>query len=322
FTFNSKTLQFESYKTPLKWKIFRGLGIGGALSFGSFCLAIVFGQLFPSNAEKALMMELDQMKVRYAAVNKQMEKVNQTVDRVHEMDGDIRKIIFGSDPMDIGIWSGGTGGSDQYGKLNSFRNTGRLLVETTSKLDKLERQVKLQETSFKDLLKLASEREKYLASIPSIKPVRADQLNRNFNLMSGFGIRLHPIFKIRRMHEGLDFAASVGTHIQASGNGKVVNIERERGGYGNNIEIDHGYGYTTKYAHMSSIIVKVGQNVTKGELIGKVGNTGTSTAPHLHYEVRLHGKAINPINFCMDNLNPEEYMEMVRMSGEVNKSFD
>ena len=160
-----------------------------------------------------------------------------------------------------------------------------------------------------------------LASIPSIKPVRSDKLARSVKLLSGFGYRIHPIFKVRKMHAGIDFTAPRGTPIQATGNGKIIKAGRGSG-YGNRVIIDHGYGYQTLYAHMDRIDVKVGQTVTRGEKIGLVGNTGASTAPHCHYEVIYKGQKVNPIQFVLDGLSPEEYQELVNVASLENQSMD
>jgi murein DD-endopeptidase MepM/ murein hydrolase activator NlpD len=135
-------------------------------------------------------------------------------------------------------------------------------------------------------------------------------------------MRLHPIYKKRRMHTGIDFTSPAGTAIQATGAGKVVKVIHSKRGYGTHVIIDHGYGYQTLYGHMHAVDVKVGQQVTRGEKIGVVGSTGTSTAPHLHYEVHFNGKKVDPIHFCMDGMTPQEYQELVDASSIVNQSLD
>ena len=159
-----------------------------------------------------------------------------------------------------------------------------------------------------------------LNSIPSIRPI--GKPSRKIKLYSGYGMRIHPIHKIKKMHYGIDFTAPKGTPIYATGNGKVSKVTKSRSGYGNRVMIEHGYGYKTLYAHMNTIDVKRGEKVKKGDIIGTVGNTGSSTAPHLHYEVMHKRKKINPIHFCLDGLTPEEYNEMLDMAATVNQSFD
>ncbi|MEM9849852.1 MAG: M23 family metallopeptidase, partial [Bacteroidota bacterium] len=213
------------------------------------------------------------------------------------------------------------GGHDQFASLEAGNST-EILRNTLEKADKLKWQLAVQSRSLDTILSEAQRKEEMLASIPSIKPVRSDKLARDIKLLSGFGMRLHPIHKVRKMHAGIDFTAPQGTPIRATGNGKVVKVERRRTGYGNNVTIDHGYGYKTLYAHMYTVDVVLGQKVTKGETIGKVGSTGTSTAPHCHYEVIFKGKKVNPIHYCMDGLTPEEYQAMAEAAGKMNQSFD
>ncbi|MEK7254419.1 MAG: M23 family metallopeptidase, partial [Bacteroidota bacterium] len=199
---------------------------------------------------------------------------------------------------------------------------GDLMAQLRQKVDKLKRQMVLQSHSLDDIEKMAKNKEKMLASIPSIKPVRVDKLNQRFELLSGFGYRLHPIHKIRKMHAGIDFSAPQGTPIQSTGDGVVREVERKRGGYGLHVVIDHGYGYQTLYGHMSKTDVRVGQRIKKGQTIGKVGSTGTSTAPHCHYEVHYKGKPVNPIDYVLDGLTPKQYQELVKLAELDNQSFD
>jgi murein DD-endopeptidase MepM/ murein hydrolase activator NlpD len=158
-----------------------------------------------------------------------------------------------------------------------------------------------------------------LASIPAIQPVPNKNLKR---ASSGYGYRMHPIYKVRKMHWGMDFSAPTGTEIFATGDGTVTKVDKGRRGYGKHVVIDHGYGYKTLYAHMSEIDVRRGQKVKRGDVIGLVGNTGISSAPHLHYEVMKDGKKINPANFYFNDLTPEEYDFMIEISSSVNQSFD
>ena len=225
------------------------------------------------------------------------------------------------DPIDDNLRIGGIGGHDVYGEYDNYGETGELMTSLSQKIDLLRRQINVQSHSLDTILNMANDKETMLASIPSIKPVRSDQLSKGLRLLSGFGMRLHPVFKVMRMHNGIDFTARSGTPIQATGNGKVVKAGRVSG-FGNRVVIDHGYGYETIYAHMSQIDVKAGQEVTRGQQIGLVGSTGTSTAPHCHYEVHFQGRPVNPITFVMDGLSPEEYSALQEAASAVNQSFD
>jgi murein DD-endopeptidase MepM/ murein hydrolase activator NlpD len=231
-------------------------------------------------------------------------------------------MIFGMNPIDQDVWNGGIGGADRFSNLTKYKNTGESLINAKQKIEKLKRQMVVQSKSLDQVAKLADQREEMLAAIPAIKPIRSDKLKRNIRSLSGFGMRMHPIFKRRRMHTGIDFTTPKGISIHATGNGVVESIKKNKSGYGTHVTINHGFGYKTLYAHMGEVSVKRGQKVVRGEIIGKVGNTGTSTAPHLHYEVIYQGKKVNPIHYCMDGLTDTEYQELVNMAASQNQSFD
>jgi len=322
YVFNSESLSYDRYRRPLGLRILRFFGflmLVGALSLAASGFLIMY---IPSIKEDSLHREIEQMKIKYSSVNEELDLMAKVLENIQDRDANVHRMIFGIDPINEDVWNGGVGGHARYQELTNYENSGHLLLSTLEKTDRLKRQFTLQSKSLDSLLTVAGEKEKYLNSIPSIKPVRTDHLKRNFRYLSGFGMRLHPVHKIPRMHRGLDFTAAIGTPVRATGDGKVTRVRNDRTGYGRNITIDHGYGYTTLYAHMEDVDVKQGQEVKKGEQIGTVGNTGTSTAPHLHYEVRFKKKALNPIHYCMDGLSPEEYEEMVKMASQPNKSFD
>ncbi len=322
YVYNESTLSFEEYRTPGKFRMLNFFGYLCATVVTATLFFFLHNKYFPSQKELALMRELDQMKYQYAAVNDQINQMSDDLNNVHERDGGILRFMLGMNPIDESVWTGGVGGSDKYGKLIQYPNSGQLLVETREKVDKLMLQLKIQKTSLDSILVKANAKEDMIASIPSIKPVRIDLLNKNLSALSGFGTRLHPVYKVARMHTGIDFTAPPGTPIQATGNGRVVTAEYGDVGYGNHVVIDHGYGYSSLYGHMAVLDVKVGDIVHKGQTIGKVGNTGLSTGPHCHYEVRINGHPIDPINFCMDDLTPDEYQDLVKRASIQNQSFD
>lgn len=322
YVYNESTLTFEEYKTPGKFRLFNLFGYLCATVVTSFLFFLLHNAYFPSQNEMALKREIDQMKYHYESVTEQLDQMSSELAVVQERDAGIHRFMLGMEPIDEAVWSGGIGGNDKYANLIKYPNSGELLVETQKRLDKLMLQLKIQKNSLDTILKNANSRAEMFASIPSIKPVRIDLLKKNLNAMSGFGIRLHPVHKVDRLHTGIDFTAPKGTPIQATGNGKVIKAEHERVGYGNHVIIDHGYGYSSLYGHMSSFNVKVGDVIQKGQTIGFVGNTGTSTAPHLHYEVRLKGNPVDPVIFCMDDLSPDEYQLLVQRASLENQSFD
>jgi len=322
YVYNESTLSFEEYRTPGKFRVFSFFGYLCATVVTATLFFFLHNKYFPSNKELGLMRELDQMKYQYATINDQLNLMSEDLNTVHEHDGGVLRIMLGMDPLDESVWSGGVGGSDKYAKLIKYPNSGQLLVETQEKVDKLMLQLKIQKLSLDSILTKANAKEEMLASIPSIKPVRIDLLRKSLSALSGFGIRLHPVHKVERMHTGVDFTAPPGTPIQATGNGKVITAEYGRVGYGNHIVIDHGFGYTSLYGHMAKLLVKEGEIVKKGQTIGTVGNTGQSTGPHCHYEVRMKDNPVDPIIYCMDDLTPEEYQTLVQKAGIQNQSFD
>lgn len=322
FIYNTHTLRYEKVEITLRERILK--------IFGFICTAFVTGVLFtlliwkffPSPQEEALMREIKQMETKYNEFNSEVQKLTAILNNVQERDANVHRMMFGMDPIDPNVWQGGVGGHNLNSDITKFKHSGDLLVATNQRIEKLKRQITLQSISLDTIQMLAQDREKMLASIPSIKPVRSDKLARGIRLLSGFGYRIHPIYKIPKLHTGIDFTAPYGTAIQATGDGKVVKVERKGNGYGHHVIIDHGYGYKSLYGHMSKIEVREGQLVKKGQQIGQVGSTGTSTAPHCHYEIIYNGNKINPIDFCMDGLSPEEYQQLKDMAGMENQSFD
>jgi hypothetical protein len=322
YVYNEATLTFEEYKTPGKFRLLTLFGYLSATVVTSVVFFLLHNTYFPSQKELALKRELEEMKYHYEGITEQIDEMSAELANVQERDAGIHRFMLGMEPIDESVWNGGVGGNDKYANFAKFPNTGTMLMTTQQKVDKLMLQLKIQKNSLDTILYKANKRADMIASIPSIKPVRIDLLKKNLNAMSGFGIRLHPVHKVDRMHTGIDFTAPIGTAIQATGNGRVIKAEHERVGYGNHVIIDHGFGYTSLYGHMSSFNVKVGDVIQKGQTIGKVGTSGTSTAPHLHYEVRLKGDPVDPITYCLDDLTPQEYQHLVERAALENQSFD
>lgn len=321
YVYNSRTLQFEKLKRKPKDHMIRMFAFASSSIIIAILMMYVSYQYFPSPKEQSLNRELSQLQYYFGDVNDKISALSTDLELLHDKDKEVHRIIFGMNPMDNAVWEGGIGGSDRYPYLNNFES-GRDIEKSLEQADKLERKLELQKLSLDTILNLAIAREKRLSSIPSIKPVQEDKLKRKIGYLSGYGYRIHPIHKVKKFHNGIDFTAPRGTAIQATGNGKVTRVEKRKSGYGVNVTIDHGYGYKTLYAHMESVIVKKGEKVSRGQKIGTVGSSGTSTAPHCHYEVQYKGKAINPIDFCLDGLSPGEYQELVHKCSVENQSFD
>jgi hypothetical protein len=322
FIYNKTTLQYEKVRLSIKEKLLRVFSFTSAVLVSGLLLTFLIWKIFPSPKEEILLNEIASLKGELKALHKDYDVLGKVLVNIQERDKRVHRMVLEMDPIDENVWDGGIGGHDRYAEYQQFNNSGDLMAQLRQKVDKLKRQMVIQSKSFDAIEKMAEGKEKMLASIPSIKPVRSDKLNQRVDLLSGFGYRLHPIYKIFKMHSGIDFSAPRGTPIQATGDGVVESVESNKGGYGLHVIIDHGYGYKSLYGHMSSVEVKKGQKVKKGQQIGKVGSTGTSTAPHCHYEVHYKGQPVNPIDYCMDGLSPKEYQELVRLAELDNQSFD
>lgn len=306
----------------MKTKLARGFGMFCAILVSAGILYILSDIYLPSQKEKALMREISEMKFQYSGMTSEIGNMSDELTRIQQRDAHLHRFLLDMDPVDESIWSAGVGGSDEYGSFDAYRNAGKIMKETHVSVDQLKRQLNVQAKSLDTIEAIAVDKEERIGAVPSIKPVRVDLLKRNISMLSGFGIRFHPVHKVNKMHYGLDFTAVRGTAIQSTGNGTVIHVRESKSGYGRNVIIDHGYGYQTLYGHMDEIHVVVGDTIKKGEQIGTVGSTGTSTAPHCHYEVRVNGKAIDPIHFCLDELTPEEYAEVVERASSAKQSFD
>lgn len=321
FVYNIHTLTYEKVVVPLKTRILQICGLFSGVIVTSIIFLSIFYSWFPAPREKELMREIEQMEYKYSSINSQFDKMSSVLANIQDRDANVHRAVFGMDPIDENVWNGGVGGHEMDGDKNLFPNSWESVNATTERVEKLNYQLGIESKSLDELLKLAKEKEKMLASVPSIKPVRADQLQKSMDVLSGFGYRVHPIYKIAKMHEGVDFPARTGTAIQATGDGVVISSGQHHG-LGNCVEIDHGFGYVSVYGHMSKMNVRPGQKVKKGQLIGAVGDTGLSTAPHLHYEVHYKGRPINPINFCYDGLTTKEYQKLCSSAGRANQSLD
>jgi murein DD-endopeptidase MepM/ murein hydrolase activator NlpD len=322
YVYNEKNLQFEKFKPTWKQTLSKWGLNASLLLIMSLVIVHVSSIYFPTPKEKAQAFEIEQLSYHLDLINKDIKTLAENLENLHQKDNEIHRTIFDMPAMDKNMWEVGRGGSESFSYLKGLGVTGEHIKASLEKIEDLKVKYKLQQTSLDTLYELAIRREERIASIPSIKPVREDKLKRKVNHLSGFGIRLHPVHKVKKLHQGIDFTAPRGTAIQATGNGKIVRVKNGNKGYGNNVIIDHGFGFKTLYAHMQTIDVKKGENVVKGQKIGTVGSTGTSTAPHLHYEVWINGKAVNPIDYVLDGLTPEEYMEVVQKASAENQSWD
>lgn len=318
FRYNPKTLSYEREEISIGKRILRILlWIAPSVVFG-LVLAFLFARRIDSPKEKELKAELKKYEAEVQRMNSDIALINQVLDDIEKRDEDLYRMSLYADKFPDELRRMGTGGSDKYAHLKKLPNS-ELLIKTSSDIDALERRLHAQTLSFRELIQLAKDKEKMLSCIPAIQPVRNTDLKR---MASGYGYRIDPIYKTRRMHSGMDFTADKGTEVYATGDGVVELVERKRWGYGKQIVINHGFGYKTRYAHLNDFKVRRGQKVKRGDLIGLVGSTGKSTGPHLHYEVLKNGKAVNPIGYYHSDLTPEQYEQLLEMSEKSFKALD
>lgn len=318
YKYNTKTLSYEKAVTPIRTRIFRAISFLGTASVIGVISVIIAFRYFDSPKEKQLRRELEKMEIQYDLLNKRMNNLSLVLADLEDRDDNIYRAIFETDSIPDDIRHSGFGGADRYKDLQGYTNS-QLMMSATQKMDQLARQMYIQSKSYDEVIKLAENKEKMLTSIPAIMPISVKDLK---GTPSGFGYRTHPIYKIVKMHTGMDFNAAIGTPIYATGDGVVEQADSEASGYGNHVVINHGFGYATLYGHMNKIHVVAGQEVKRGEIIGEVGNTGISSGPHVHYEVIRNGNKINPINYYFLDLTPVEYENIIQQSNQSNQSFD
>lgn len=320
YYYDSDTLSYRKieYKKGRKTKIFF-LSLLGTLLSG-FLLLIIYLNIpyIETPKEKALKRELDNIGLQFELINKKMALAEQVLSEVEDRDNSIYRVYFETDPISEEQRRAGFGGVNRYRNLEGYDNSN-LIISTSKRLDILQKQIVVQSKSLDEIAQLAEEKEKLLAAIPSIQPVKNEDLTR---MASGFGYRSDPFTKARKFHWGMDFTAPRGTPIYASGDGKIIRADRRSTGYGRHIRIDHGFGYVSLYAHLYKYNVKKGQKVKRGDLIGFVGSSGRSQAPHLHYEIFKDEQRINPLNFYYGNLSASEFAVLLKKAQEENQSLD
>ncbi|MFQ3332624.1 MAG: murein DD-endopeptidase MepM/ murein hydrolase activator NlpD [Thalassomonas sp.] len=318
YYYDTKTLSYKRIELSGLNKLKRLFYFLIGSAFTGLIMVIVFFQFFDSPKEKRLNREIDILTTQYEIVEDKLNQVELVLDDIQNRDDNIYRVIFEAEPIPKSIRKAGYGGINRYENLKGYSNS-ELIINTSEKVDQISKQLYIQSKSYDEIIELAKNKADMLAALPAIQPVSNKNLSR---MASGYGYRIHPIYKTRKLHAGMDFSAKTGTPIYATGDGKIYKVRKSRRGYGNHVIIDHGYGYKTLYAHMTKYVVRRGQKVKRGEVIGYVGSTGTSVAPHLHYEVHKDGRKINPVNFYYNDLNPEEYEKMLEISSQNNQSFD
>jgi murein DD-endopeptidase MepM/ murein hydrolase activator NlpD len=289
-----------------------------ASSLFGFLFVFIASQYVESPKEKALKRELQNTQFQFELLNKKMSEAETVLANVADRDNNIYRVYFEANPIPDEQRKAGFGGINRYKDLEGFDNS-KLIIESNKRLDVLQKQIVVQSISLDEIAILAEEKEKLLAAIPAIQPVKNEDLTR---MASGYGMRTDPFNKTRKMHWGMDFTAPRGTPIYATGDGVIKRADAGSSGYGKHIRVDHGFGYMSLYAHLYKYNVRKNQKVKRGDLIGFVGSTGRSEAPHLHYEVFKDNNRINPINFYYGSLTAEEFSKLLERSSLQNQSLD
>jgi len=318
YVFNHKTLSFEHARLTARHYILKVLSYLSTSVVFTAVIVVIGTNFLDSPKERMLKREIRQYELQFKLINERLEKLQVVLDDMADRDDNIYRVIFESEPIPSEARKAGYGGADRYKDLEGYRNSD-LLIQTASKLDQITAKMYVQTKSFDEVYEMARNKSRLIASIPAIQPVNNQDLRR---LSSYFGYRTDPYYKVTKFHEGVDFSAPIGTEIYATGDGVVISAERSKGGYGNQIIIDHGFGYKTMYAHMQAFKVRAGEQVKRGQVIGAIGSTGKSTSPHLHYEVWKSSRSVNPINYFFNDVTPQQYEEMLMLSQRPSQTMD
>lgn len=318
YLFDPYSLTYKQHRPNLGEKILRAGGVFSLALLLSIGMFMGSSYYLDTPEEARLKQEVEQYRQKFQAMQQQLGQMKNTVNMLERRDRQIYRSIFEADPISDAVRNAGYGGAKRVKELKGFKYA-ELIQTTRSQLNNLNKELSVLTQSYQEVTKLASQKQELLAAIPSIQPIKNRELTR---IASGYGNRIHPIYKTRQFHEGLDFTTAIGAPVYATGKGEVVRKDYSKRGYGNQLVLDHGYGYKTRYAHLSEFKVKQGETVKRGELIGTIGNSGLSTGPHLHYEVRKDGKPVNPINYFHNELLPHEYQKVVRLANQANQSLD
>lgn len=320
YYFDTENLAYRKIKPQTTKKIGMVLlFMASSALFGFLCFVVLLNvPFFETPKDKLQAREIENLKLQYENLNRKMDLASEVLTDIEERDNNLYRVYFNTSPIPDEQRKAGFGGINRYRELEGYNNSD-LVINTTKRLDVISKELVVQSKSLDEIAKLAKDKEKLLASIPAIQPVKNEDLRQ---MASGFGYRSDPFTKIRKFHAGMDFTAKTGTPVYATGDGVVVRADATASGYGNHIVIRHGFGYETLYGHLSRYKAKTGQRVKRGDVIGYVGSTGRSQAPHLHYEVHKNGEVINPVNFYYGNISAKEYILISKLANQENQSLD
>ncbi len=320
YYYDSENLAYKRIQTRKRKKFgYVVLFLVSSALFGFLIfLLLINTSYFETPKDKIQAREIEALALNYKVLNKKLDLMNEVLEAIENRDNNIYRIYFNTTPISEEERKAGFGGVNRYKDLQGYNNS-ELMENTTKRVDILTKELVIQSKSLDEIVALAKQKEKLLAAIPAIQPVKNEDLKQ---MASGYGYRSDPFTKIRKFHYGMDFTARTGTPIYATGDGVVYKADASLSGYGNHIEVNHGYGYKTLYAHLSKYNCRPGQRVKRGDIIGYVGSTGRSQAPHLHYEVFKNGERVNPLNFYYGSISAKEYIEISKLANQENQSLD
>lgn len=318
YYYNTNTLRYEKLVVPLRVKLLRIMGFLAAAIVTALIIVAFAFRFLDSPKEKILRLQYERSQRDLNAINSRIKQIDQQMKRLEKRDNDVYRSIFEASPVADSARQKQIEIENEI-RLVSSMDENELAYSLAATLNSISGRMKFQEQSYSEIERMVRDKAKLLASTPAIQPVNNKDLTR---VASGYGSRIDPVYKTVKFHQGLDFAAPQGTPIYATADGRVTTAGNLGNGYGNHVEINHGYGYETLYGHMVRVKVRVGQTVKRGEVIGWVGSTGKSTGPHLHYEVHKGGKPIDPIYFFYNDLTPEQYQQILKLAASSNQSFD
>ncbi|MBR2487168.1 MAG: M23 family metallopeptidase [Paludibacteraceae bacterium] len=317
FHINPKTLILEEVEHGIGYWLRQGsLYILSGIVLGIIFL-FLFLTFFPSPREKQLLREKEALQAQLTTLNQQVDQMQLVMVDLQQRDDNLYRVLFGAEPIPLNIRQGTQRKISYYEEIARMTNN-QLSADLSLKVDILEKEIYVQTKSYDDIIEMAKQQEIRMENIPAIQPVLNKDLTR---VASGYGMRIDPVYHVRKFHHGMDFTAPTGTEVFATGNAKVK-FSGWKQGYGNTIILDHGFGYETVYAHLYKSLVRKGQKVRRSDIIGLVGNTGKSTGPHLHYEVRLNDRPVDPRNYYFYDLSPEEYDQMIQLSNNFGLMLD
>jgi hypothetical protein len=320
YYYDSENLAYRKIKIRKRRKFgFVVLFLISSALFGLLSFVVLLNTSFLETPKDRLQArEIENLKLRYAILNSKIDEIDEVMNAVEDRDNNLYRVYFNTAPITDEVRKAGYRSKNRYKELEGFDNS-ELVINTSERVDVLAKRLAIQSNSLDEILKLAKVKSNLLSAIPAIQPVRNENLRR---MASGFGYRNDPFTKIRKFHEGMDFTAKTGTPVFATGDGVIQRADNSASGFGNHIVIRHGFGYETLYAHLSKYKSRVGQRVKRGDIIGYVGSTGRSEAPHLHYEVHKNGKVVNPLNFYYGNISAAEYVAIAKIANQENQSLD